>query len=68
MNQANFSGGGCAADWVLVHIAARCIERSPRSVRRYIKEGTLTAVRRGKRAWLVRRSDLRAAMYSGRTS
>lgn len=46
------------SEWLLVHIAARRIECSPRSVRRYIQQGTLGAQRKGRRSWLVRNSDV----------
>ena len=45
---------------VSVHIAARIIKRSKRSVRRYILENELPAERNGQRAYLVLRSDLHA--------
>jgi hypothetical protein len=43
-----------------VHIAAGIIKRSSRSVRRYILENELPAVRVGKRAYVVRRCDIQA--------
>jgi len=52
------SGGQCAANWIFVHIAARQIDCSPRSVRRYIQQGLLTSRKRGRRAWVVLRSDV----------
>jgi len=58
--------GDSAIDWILVHTAARHIGCSPRSVRRYIWRGTLTAIRRGKRAWLVKRSDVLYVATYGR--
>jgi excisionase family DNA binding protein len=47
---------------VSVHIAARIIKCSKRSVRRYILENELPAERNGHRAYLVRRCDLQAFM------
>lgn len=58
METIELSVGGCAADWIFVHIAARLIDCSPRSVRRYIQKGSLTSQRVGRRAWLVLRSDV----------
>lgn len=58
MKPSDVCDGGCAVEWVFVHIAARQIERSPRSVRRYIQQGLLTSRKKGHRAWLVLRSDV----------
>lgn len=58
MQQTSAVGGNCATNWILVHIAAREIECSPRSVRRYIQQGLLTSRKRGQRAWLVLRADV----------
>ena len=45
---------GIPPEKVSVHIAARIIKRSSRSVRRYIQENELPAVRVGKRAYVVK--------------
>jgi hypothetical protein len=58
MKPIDMHGGQSAADWIFVHIAARRIERSPRSVRRYIQQGLLTSRKEGQRSWLVLRSDV----------
>jgi len=47
-------------DAVRVHIAARILNCSSRSVRRYILEKELPAERNGERAYRVRRRDLEA--------
>lgn len=58
MKSLSLVDGNHAAEWILVHIAARQIERSPRSVRRYIEQGLLTFRKKNQRAWLVLRSDV----------
>jgi excisionase family DNA binding protein len=43
---------------ILVHVAARKIGCSPRTIRRYIQKGILRAWRVGRRSWLVMLSDV----------
>jgi excisionase family DNA binding protein len=43
---------------VRVHIAARKLGYSPRSIRRFIQEGRLPAERVGARIWLLLESDI----------
>ena len=48
------SGNNCAMqEAIRVHVAAKRIGRSPRTIRRYIEQGILRAVRHGQRAWLI---------------
>jgi excisionase family DNA binding protein len=50
--------GSPAVRRVRVHIAARKLGYSPRSIRRFIKEGRLPAERVGVRIWLLLESDI----------
>jgi excisionase family DNA binding protein len=50
--------GSPAIRRVRVHIAARKLGCSPRSIRRYIQEGRLPAERIGARIWLLLESDV----------
>ena len=47
-----------ATEMVRVHLAARMIGCSTRTVRRMIQEGRLTALRIGRRSWAVLRSEV----------
>jgi excisionase family DNA binding protein len=52
------SPGRSPAKGIYVHIAARRIGCSDRSVRRYIQQGRLRAERDGRRAWVVFPDDV----------
>jgi hypothetical protein len=51
---------GCAPkpDKIYVHIAAKLIPCSDRTLRRYIANSILSAEREGKRRWLVLRAEV----------
>jgi excisionase family DNA binding protein len=53
---------------ILVHIAARVLRCSPRTVRRRILKGKIPAIRIGRRCWGIRFSVLRqlkGGVYAG---
>lgn len=53
------SGNSCEMpEAIRVHVAAKRIGRSPRTIRRYIERGILPAVRLGQRAWLIQITDV----------
>jgi excisionase family DNA binding protein len=52
------SGRFATSEAVRVHVAAKRIGRSPRTIRRYIEQGILPAVRLGQRAWLIHSIDV----------
>jgi excisionase family DNA binding protein len=67
MKPACFTGGQMPLpDKILVHNAARILNCSKRTIRRYIQVGILTAERRGRRAWLIMRADLEHLQRSRR--
>jgi excisionase family DNA binding protein len=43
---------------IRVHTAAKRIGRSPRTIRRYIEQGILPAMRLGQRIWLIHPADI----------
>ncbi len=52
------SGRFAPSEAIRVHIAAKRIGRSPRTIRRYIERGILPAVRLGQRRWLIHSADI----------
>lgn len=53
---------------VPVHIAARTLECSERTIRRMIKLEILPAQREGRRRWVILRSDIEAVRSRRRSS
>lgn len=69
MSHAKDSASGISAmpEAIRVHIAAKRIGCSPRTIRRYIELGKLPAQRIGQRSWLVIADDvewIRGRRYS----
>ena len=57
-DSGNSTGCNVAAGVVRVHIAARRIGRSPRTIRRWIQLGVLPARKVGLRRWAIFAADL----------
>lgn len=58
MSQVSSSACPPKAEVIQVHIAARFMRVSARTVTRMIRRGELPAERQGPRKWAIRRSDL----------
>jgi len=56
---------GTVDRFVRVHIAARMLGCSPRTVRRRIEHREIPAMRLGRRAWVIRTCDLKRGSDDG---